>query len=91
MSKKITASDLFLAILAILLLSVSFYQTWLGLQQIFGPVSVVIALVLSLLLLFLLMIIRNAKIEGKPTSKLIDEWADIISFTMYHLGMPMPK
>ncbi|MBL7765070.1 MAG: S9 family peptidase [Chitinophagaceae bacterium] len=24
---------------------------------------------------------------GKPTSKQIDEWADMISFTMYHLGM----
>ena len=28
---------------------------------------------------------------GKPTSKLIDEWADIISFTMYHLGMAVQK
>lgn len=28
---------------------------------------------------------------GKPTTKLIDEWADILSFTMYHLGMSMPK
>ncbi|MBK7762014.1 MAG: S9 family peptidase [Bacteroidetes bacterium] len=24
---------------------------------------------------------------GKPTSKQIDEWADVLSFTMYHLGM----
>lgn len=24
---------------------------------------------------------------GKPTSKQIDEWTDILSFTMYHLGM----
>ncbi len=24
---------------------------------------------------------------GKPTSKVIDEWGDILSFTMYHLGM----
>jgi prolyl oligopeptidase len=27
---------------------------------------------------------------GKPTSKQIDEWADILSFTMMHLGMKMP-
>jgi prolyl oligopeptidase len=24
---------------------------------------------------------------GKPTSKQIDEWADVLSFTMFHLGM----
>jgi prolyl oligopeptidase len=24
---------------------------------------------------------------GKPTAKVIDEWGDILSFTMYHLGM----
>jgi prolyl oligopeptidase len=24
---------------------------------------------------------------GKPTSKTIDEWADIWTFTFYHLGM----
>ncbi len=80
MSKKITATDLFLAVLAILLLSVSFYQTWLGLSQIFGPVSVVIALVLSLLLLFLLLIIRNAKLEGRPTTSLVWIYIFIASF-----------
>jgi prolyl oligopeptidase len=26
---------------------------------------------------------------GKPTSKQIDEWADVLSFTMYHLGMSL--
>jgi prolyl oligopeptidase len=26
---------------------------------------------------------------GKPTSKQIDEWSDMISFTMYHLGMTL--
>ena len=71
MSKRLTATDLFLAILALLLVSVSFYQTWLGLEQIFGPASFVIALVLSLLLLFLLWIIRNAKIDGKPTTGMV--------------------
>jgi hypothetical protein len=80
MNKKITATDLFLAVLALLLISVSFYQTWLGLQQIFGPASVVIALVLSLLLLFLLWIIRNAKLEGKPTSSLVGIYIFIASF-----------
>jgi len=59
MNKKTTPSDLFLGVLALLLISVSFYQTWLGLQQIFGPASFVIALVLSLLLLFLCWMLRS--------------------------------
>lgn len=78
--KSITASDLFLAILALLLISVSFYQTWLGLSQIFGPASVVIALVLSLLLLFLCLMIRNAKMEGRSTSSLVWIYIFIASF-----------
>lgn len=80
MNKKITPTDLFLGILAILLISVSFYQTWLGLQQIFGPASFVIALVLSLLLLFLCWMLRNAKLEGKPTGSLIGIYIFIASF-----------
>jgi hypothetical protein len=80
MSKKITPTDLFLALLALLLISVSFYQTWLGLQQIFGSASFVIALVLSLLLLFLLWIIRNAKLEEKSTTSLIWIYIFIASF-----------
>lgn len=70
MRKNITSTDLFLAILALLLISVSFYQTWLGLQQIFGGSSFVIALVLSLILLFLLWQIRLAKTSGKSTGGL---------------------
>lgn len=70
MSNKITATDLFLAILAVLLISVSFYQTWLGLEQIFGGSSFVIALVLSLILLFLLWQIRKAKSNSTPTGGL---------------------
>jgi len=70
MNTKITATDLFLAILAIMLISVSFYQTWLGLQQIFGSSSFVIALVLSLILLFLLWQIRLAKTKGNSTTGL---------------------
>ena len=80
MSKRITATDLFLAILALLLISVSFYQTWIGLEQIFGPASFVIALVLSLLLLFLLWIIRNAKLDGNPTSSMVGVYIFIASF-----------
>lgn len=67
---KITTTDLFLGILAILLISVSFYQTWLGLQQIFGGSSMVIALVLSLMLLFLLWQLRVAKTRGNSTTAL---------------------
>jgi len=70
MGKRITATDLFLAILAVLLISVSFYQTWLGLQQIFGASSFVIALVLSLILLFLLWQIRLAKTRGNSAASL---------------------
>lgn len=70
MGKNITATDLFLAILAVLLISVSFYQTWLGLQQIFGGSSFVIALVLSLILLFLLWQIRLAKTRGTSATSL---------------------
>lgn len=67
---KITTTDLFLAILAVLLISVSFYQTWLGLQQIFGGSSMIIALVLSLMLLFLLWQLRVAKTRGNSTTAL---------------------
>lgn len=80
MNKKITPADLFLGVLAVLLISVSFYQTWLGLQQIFGPASFVIALVLSLLLLFLCWMLRNAKLEGKPTGSLVGIYIFIASF-----------
>ncbi len=81
MSKKsINASDLFLAVLAILLLGVSFDNTWLGLEQIFGPSSFVIASVLSLLLLFLVWMIRAAKVEGKPTRSLVWIYIFIASF-----------
>jgi hypothetical protein len=81
MSKKsIQATDLFLAVLAILLISVSFYQTWLGLDQIFGSASFIIALVLSLLLLFLVWMLRVAKIEGRSTSSLVGIYIFIASF-----------
>lgn len=65
-----TVTDLFLAFLAVLLISVSFYQTWLGLDQIFGGSSVVIALVLSLILLFLLWQIRLVKLTGGSSTGL---------------------
>lgn len=80
MNKKITPADLFLGVLAVLLISVSFYQTWIGLQQIFGPASFVIALVLSLLLLFLCWMLRNAKLDGKPTGSLVGIYIFIASF-----------
>lgn len=77
---KITPTDLFLGMLALLLISVSFYQTWLGLDQIFGNAAFIIALVLSLLLLFLCWLIRKAKIDGKPTGSLIGIYIFIASF-----------
>ncbi|WP_114790995.1 hypothetical protein U0035_21360 [Niabella yanshanensis] len=80
MNRKITATDFFLAVLALLLISVSFYQTWLGLQQIFGAASFVIALVLSLLLLFLCWMIRAAKMERRSSSSLVWIYIFIASF-----------
>ena len=70
MSTKITITDLFLTFLAVLLISVSFYQTWLGLEQIFGGSSLIIAFVLSLILLFLLWQIRLAKTRGTSATSL---------------------
>lgn len=77
---RIKATDVFLAILAIMLVSVSFWQTWLGLSQIFGEASFIIALVLSLLLLFLCWLLRDAKIKGKSTRGLIGIYIFIASF-----------
>ncbi|MBS9768687.1 MAG: hypothetical protein KGV44_14285 [Flavobacteriaceae bacterium] len=77
---KLRATDLFLALLAIMLVSVSFWQTWLGLSQIFGGASLIIALVLSLLLLFLAFLIRRAKAEGKPTGGLLGLYIFIAMF-----------
>jgi len=79
-SKRVTPSDLFLGILALLLISVSFYQTWIGLEQIFGPASFIIALVLSLLLLFLCVLMRDYLLTGKSTSSLIGIYVFIASF-----------
>jgi hypothetical protein len=80
MSAKVTATDIFLAILAIMLIGVSFYQTWLGLQQIFGPSSFAIALTLSLLLLFLLWQLRMAKVRRKSTNGLVGVYFFFASF-----------
>jgi hypothetical protein len=68
--QKTTPTDLFLAFLALMLISVSFYQTWIGLDQIFGGSSIIISLVLSLILLFLLWQIKRAKANGISTSGL---------------------
>lgn len=79
-NSSLGASDLFLAVLAIMLISVSFYQTWKGLDQIFGNAAFIIALVLSLLLLFLLWMLREAKLAGKPTGSLVGIYLFIASF-----------
>lgn len=44
MNSRITATDLFLGVLALLLVGVSFWQTWLGLGQIFGNASLPVGL-----------------------------------------------
>ena len=61
MNSRITATDLFLGVLALLLVGVSFWQTWLGLSQIFGNASLPVALVLSLVMLFLIWKISQKK------------------------------
>lgn len=68
--KRLTATDIFLTFLALILIGISFYQTWIGLEQIFGPASMPISLVLSSLLLFLNYLLRNARLDGKPTGGL---------------------
>ncbi|PID94519.1 MAG: hypothetical protein CSA89_01480 [Bacteroidales bacterium] len=77
---RLKATDLFLALLAIMLVSVSFWQTWLGLSQFFEGASLIIALVLSLLLLFLAFLIRSAKADGKPTGGLLGLYVFVAMF-----------
>ncbi len=63
-----------------MLISVSFYQTWLGLQQIFGPASFIISLVLSAMLLMLCWLIRDARLKGSSTAGLLTIYIFIASF-----------
>lgn len=79
-NSSLRVTDLFLGVLAVMLISVSFYQTWKGLEQIFGGAAFIIALVLSLLLLFLLWMLRKAKLDGKPTGSLVGIYIFIASF-----------
>ncbi|MEY4029053.1 MAG: hypothetical protein RJA90_238 [Bacteroidota bacterium] len=72
--------DLVVGVLAVMLISVSFYQTWLGLQQIFGPASFIISLVLSVMLLILCWLLRDAKLEGSSTAGLMTIYVFIASF-----------
>lgn len=80
MKKRITPTDLFLSLLALMLICVSFLQTWDGLEQIFGGSSMIIALVLSLLLLFLLWQLRTAKSKGTPKGGLLGIYTFIAFF-----------
>ncbi len=77
---RLKATDLFLALLAIMLVGVSFWQTWLGLSQIFGGASLIIALVLSLLLLFLAFLIRSARLDGKSIGGLLGLYVFVAMF-----------
>lgn len=80
MGQRIKASEVFLAILALMLISVSFYQTWKGLEQIFGGASLAVALVLSLLMLFLCWKLHKAKAEGGTTAGIILTYCFIALF-----------
>ena len=68
---RITPTDIFLLALALILIGVSFYQTWLGIDQLFGSAALPLAIVLSALLLFLSFLLRNAKLEDKPVGGLM--------------------
>ncbi len=61
----ISSTDVLLSVLALLLVGVSFWQTFLGLDQLFGKASLFIALILALLLLYLAYTIRQHKKAGK--------------------------
>lgn len=69
--KRITGADIFLIVLALILTGVSFHQTWLGIDQLFGTAAMPLALVLSSLLLFLDYQLRNAKLEQKSIGGLL--------------------
>jgi hypothetical protein len=68
---KITFVEIILIVLALILTSVSFHQTWLGIEQLFGSAAIPLALVLSILLLLLDVLLRNAKLGQKPVLGLI--------------------
>lgn len=72
--------DLIIGISALLLISVSFWQTWLGLQQIFGPASIVISLVLSVMLLILSWLMREEKLKDNSVTPLFFMYIFIASF-----------
>lgn len=66
-----TPIGIFLALLALILVSVSFYQTWLGIEQLFGSASLPLAFVLSSLLLFLCYLIHTQKLKKEPVASLL--------------------
>jgi hypothetical protein len=79
-ANRITAAEAFLAVLALILIGVSFFQTWKGLQQIFGTASMPIAFVLSSLLLLICWLLRAARLKGQPTGGLMGMYVFIALF-----------
>ena len=79
-TNRITAAEGFLAVLALILISVSFLQTWKGLQQIFGAASMPIAFVLSSLLLLICWLLRAARLKGHSTAGLLGMYVFIALF-----------
>ncbi len=80
--KNLNASDIFLGVIALLLVGISFYQTWIGLEQIFGGSAIIISFVLSCLLLVLSWKIREAKIESKPVKAFVGLYI-VIAFVCF--------
>ncbi len=80
MNSRITATELFLGVLALLLVGVSFWQTNVGLDQIFGNASLPVALVLSLVMLFLIWKISQKKKQGESAGKFLRIYLFFASF-----------
>lgn len=68
---KNTPIGIFLALLALILVGVSFYQTWNGIEQLFGSAALPLAFVLSSLLLFLCYLIHSCRLKQEPTGGLL--------------------
>lgn len=68
---RITFVEIVLVVVALVFTGISFHQTWIGTYQLFGTSSMLLALGLSIMLLLLDYLLRNAKLEQKPVTGLM--------------------
>lgn len=76
----ITPVEIALAGIGLILIGVSFYQTWQGLEQIFQKASVFVAFALSVLLIIICWMIRNARLHGQRVRSFMAIYFFIASF-----------